>query len=57
MSGQPDRSQLRLARIKNTLQVAEVQFSQILLDEAGRAGVEVTGAAAPMQFDASGRLL
>jgi hypothetical protein len=56
MSGQPDTARLRLARIKNTLQVAEVQFSPSLLDEAGRAGVEVTGAPAPMQFDTAGRL-
>ncbi|MBV8719667.1 MAG: DUF362 domain-containing protein [Chloroflexi bacterium] len=56
MSGQPDWSQLRLARIKNTLNVADVQFSPSLLEEAGRAGVEVTGAPAPMQFDTAGRL-
>jgi hypothetical protein len=56
MCGQPDRSQLRLARIKNTLQVADVQFSPSLLEHAGRAGVEVTGAPAPMQFDTAGRL-
>jgi hypothetical protein len=57
MCGQPDPARLRLARIKNTLQAAEVQFSQGLLKEAGRLGVEVTSAPAPMQFDAAGRLL
>jgi hypothetical protein len=57
MCGQPDPARLRLARIKNTLQVAEVQFTTSLLEEAGQAGVELTGPVAPMQFDASGRLL
>jgi hypothetical protein len=57
MSGRADTSQLRLARIKNTLQAAEVQFSPSLVEEAGRAGVEITGPAVAMQFDAAGRLL
>jgi hypothetical protein len=57
MCGQPNLSQLRLARIKNTLQVAHVQFSPSLLPDADRGHVEVTGAPAPMQFDAAGRLL
>jgi hypothetical protein len=56
MCGQPDPSKLRLARIKNTLQVTRVQFSPSLLDEAHSARVEVTGSAQPMQFDAAGRL-
>lgn len=57
MCGQPNMSRLRLARIKNTLQAAEVHFSPSLLEDAGKAGVEVTGEAAPMRFDTSGRLL
>jgi hypothetical protein len=57
MCGQPDPTRLRLARIHNTLQVAEVQFSPSLLEDAGRSHVEVTGAPAPMQFDTSGHLL
>ena len=57
MCGQPDHSKLRLARIKNTLVAASVQFSPSLLEEAGAAHVEVTGSPQPMQFDASGRLL
>jgi hypothetical protein len=57
MCGQPDHSKLRLARIKNTLVAASVEFSPGLLDEAGAAHVEVTGAPRPMQFDAVGRLL
>jgi hypothetical protein len=57
MCGQPNTARVRLARIKNTLQVAEVQFSPSLLEDADRAHVEVTGAPAPMRFDAAGRLL
>jgi antitoxin (DNA-binding transcriptional repressor) of toxin-antitoxin stability system len=57
MCGQPDASKLRLARIKNTLLAAHVEFSQNLLEEAGAAHIEVTGAQKPMQFDGSGRLL
>jgi hypothetical protein len=57
MCGQPNLTRLRLARIKNTLRVAEVQFSPSLLEEAGKSGVEVTGSPAAIQFDATGRLL
>jgi hypothetical protein len=57
MCGQPDPSKLRLARIKNTLMAASVEFSTSLLEEAGAAHVEVTGVPKPMQFDADGRLL
>jgi hypothetical protein len=57
MCGQPNHSQLRLARIKNTLLPAAVQFSPSLLEAAAAAHVEVTGEPRPMQFDAAGRLL
>jgi hypothetical protein len=57
MCGQPDPARLRLARIHNTLEVAQVQFSPSLLEAAGKAGVEVTSASTPMQFDAAGHLL
>jgi hypothetical protein len=57
MCGQPNPSRLRVARIKNTLQVADVQFSPSLLEDADRGHVEITGAPRPMQFDAAGRLL
>jgi hypothetical protein len=57
MVGQPDASKIRLARIKNTLQAAHVEFSPSLLDQTAAAHVEVTGSARPMQFDAAGRLL
>lgn len=57
MCGQPDHSKLRLARIKNTLVAASVEFSPSLLEEVSAAHVEVTGAPRPMRFDADGRLL
>jgi hypothetical protein len=57
MCGQPNLSRLRLARIKNTLQVANVQFSSSLLEDADRGHVEVTGSPRPMEFDNAGRLL
>jgi hypothetical protein len=57
MCGQPDTSRVRLARIKNTLQAAHVEFSESLLEEAWAAQVEVTGSPTPMQFDPVGRLL
>jgi hypothetical protein len=56
MCGQPDPAKLRLVRIKNTLQAAQVEFSPVLLDEAARARVEVTSPPRPMRFDAAGRL-
>jgi hypothetical protein len=57
MCGQPNPNRLRLARIKNTLQVSQVQFSSSLLDAADRAHVEATGEPAPMRFDTAGHLL
>jgi hypothetical protein len=57
MCGQPDMSKLRLARIKNTLLAAYVEFSQSLVENARAAHVEVTGGPRPMQFDAAGRLI
>jgi hypothetical protein len=57
MCGQPNPARVRLARIKNTLQATQVQFSSPLLDEAARLGVEVTREPTPMEFDANGRLL
>jgi hypothetical protein len=56
MCGQPNPSRLRVARIHNTLQVANVQFSPSLLEDADRGHVEVTGSPSPMEFDAAGHL-
>jgi hypothetical protein len=57
MCGQPDLSQLRLARIKNTLLAAHVEFSPCLLAEAEAAGVRVTRGPEPLRFDSAQRLL
>ena len=57
MCGQPDLHQLRVARIRNTLTVADVEFSPSLLDEARAARVEVLDAPRSLCFDAAGRLL
>jgi hypothetical protein len=57
MVGQPDSAKVRLARIKNTLHAAQVQFSPSLLGDVEAARVKVTGAPRAMEFDATGRLL
>jgi hypothetical protein len=56
MCGQPDPSKVRLARIKNTLAAAHVEFSDSLREEASAAQVEVIGPRQPMRFDAAGTL-
>jgi hypothetical protein len=56
MCGKPDPNTVRLARIKNTLLAAYVEFSANLLPEAAAASVEVTGEPRPMSFSADGRL-
>lgn len=56
MCGQPDLSKLRLARIKNTLMAAQVEFTESLRKEAEAARVQVSGPPRRMPFDSSGRL-
>jgi hypothetical protein len=56
MCGKPDPNTVRLARIKNTLLAAYVEFSANLLPEADAAHVEVTGPPRAMTFDTQGRL-
>ena len=56
MCGKPDPNTVRLARIKNTLMAAYVEFSANLLPEASASSVEVTGEPRPMSFSADGRL-
>jgi len=56
MCGQPDLTKLRLARIKNTLTPASVEFSPSLFAEAGAMRVEINRSPRPMQFDSAGRL-
>jgi len=50
----PDR--VRLVRVKNTLHVHELEISEALVAEAQAAGLTVLGPAAPMAFDATGRI-
>ncbi len=57
MCGQPDLERLRVARIRNTLTPADVEFSPSLLDEARATRVEVLDEARPLRFDDAGRLL
>ena len=56
MCGQPNMSRLRLARIKNTLMAAQVEFTESLREEAEAARVRVSGPRRPMPFDSAGRL-
>jgi hypothetical protein len=57
MCGKPDPTTARVARIKNTLLAAYVEFSASLLPEAEAAQVRITGEPHPMQFDSAGRLV
>jgi hypothetical protein len=57
MVGQPDLAQLRLARIRNTLQATHVEFSPSLLEAAAKAHIEIIRGPEPMRFSPDGRLL
>lgn len=57
MCGQPDMRKLRMARIKNTLMAADLEFSPSLLDEARAARVEIIGEPRALAFNVVGRLL
>jgi Domain of unknown function (DUF362) len=57
MCGKPDPATARVARIKNTLLAAYVEFSSSLLPEVEAAQVEITGSPRVMSFDADGRLI
>jgi hypothetical protein len=57
MCGKPDPTTARVARIKNTLLAAYVEFSDSLRPEAEAAQVRITGEPHPMRFDAAGRLI
>jgi hypothetical protein len=56
MCGKPDPTTVRVARIKNTLLAAYVEFSANLLDEASAAHIEVLGPPRPMAFSPDGLL-
>jgi hypothetical protein len=51
---QPD--QVRLARIKNTLHLEELEISEALLPEAKKAGLTVVRGPEPLAFDEAGRV-
>jgi hypothetical protein len=58
MCGNPNPAKVRLARIKNTLLAAYVQFSESLRTTAEATELlRVTGGPEPLRFDAAGRLL
>lgn len=57
LSGKQDASQLRIARIPNTMQLETIQVSSALVDEARTLGLDVLGDAAPLPFDENGNLL
>ena len=47
----------RVVRIKNTLDIGEIQISQTLLEEfKDHPDIEPVGKSAPMEFDTAGRL-
>ena len=55
--GCPDRSRLRLVRIKNTLHLETILISESMLDEArGNPDISVLGPAEEWTFDAQGNL-
>jgi hypothetical protein len=56
MSGATDPSKMRLVRIRNTLEVARMQISRGLLEEAAARGLEVAPTGAPFEFDRHGSL-
>lgn len=50
--------QVKVVRIKNTLELEKVYISEVLLKEAeGRADIEIVGSPEQMSFDAEGNLL
>jgi Lactate racemase N-terminal domain len=54
---QPKPEALRMAVIPNTLELADLWASPALVEEArGNAGLEITGPAQPLPFDAAGNL-
>jgi hypothetical protein len=57
MCGKPDPRTVRLARIKNTLLAAYVEFSESLLETARATRIDVQGGPQPMHFASDGRLL
>lgn len=57
MCGQHDPAKVRMVRIKNTLDVAQMYISASLLEEAAGKRLKVGADGQPFEFDRSGRLL
>ena len=57
LSGKRDPTQLRMARISNTMQLEQILLSEALLEEAQCQGLQIIGPAEPMRFDRAGNLL
>lgn len=57
LTGKLCASQLRMARIPNTMQLERIQISEVLAKEARDLGLEIVGKAEPLAFDAEGNLL
>jgi hypothetical protein len=55
--GEVPPGEVRLARIRNTLHLDELDISEALLTEAKQRGLAVLSDPRPMAFDASGRIL
>jgi len=55
--GRADLGSARIVRMRDTLDLEQLLVSQSLLDEVeAHAGLEIVGEAAPMSFDADGRI-
>ncbi len=57
LSRKRDPTQLRMARISNTMQLEQILLSEALLEEAQCQGLQIIGPAEPMRFDRAGNLL
>jgi len=54
--GETPLHELRLVRIPNTLHLEELEISEALLPEAEKLGLSIVRPAAPLAFDATGRI-
>jgi len=56
LTGKQHSSELRIARIPNTMQLEMIQLSEALMEEARERGLEILGEAKPLPFDDKGNL-
>ncbi len=56
-SGVTDMEKLRMARIRNTLEIGELQVTPCMVDELLKRGCAIAGEAEPLVFSPKGRLL